>query len=210
MKKQSRSIRLLNFFTQFCFWATVLIGFFLLVSTVKGVWSGQAIIPSEVGERFSYKFPFFENDVQNLIVSNRSGAVETFEVNSESWQSMPMYLKWVMWLNPLLMVGFLFSMIYFFRQVVMKVYRGEFFDQYCIDSLKKLSIVMVVAWFYELIMRSVINVSLQTWLLNGENNFTIRIGTTSISLLIIALFMWSLSIIFQEGLVLKQDNELTV
>lgn len=210
MKKNISSIRLLYLLTQVAFWFTAFVGSIVVVLAIQGALANKPILPSELGDRFSYNFSFFESDIQSVQLTEEHNLMSNSSLSEQKLNEIPNYLKWIMWLNPVIMVGLIFAMIYYFRRLVIQVYKGEYFDIKCIQSLKTLSLILVVGWVYDLIIASVIRTSLQAYLQSSETHLSIKIGTPSMYMLIAALFIWSLSIVFQEGLRLKEENELTV
>ncbi len=204
MKKKSSSLRLLYILAQMSYWFIGIIGLFIVGMTIKGLVSGDPILPSELGERLSYNYSLFENNVDLVMADTQ------MEELNKSKGELPGFIKGIIWLHPIFMISLIFLMAHYFRRLVVQVYKGVYFADICIKSLKSLSLILFISWGYDLISSIAIKNIIGNYFSEAESYINITVGTPSIYLLVAALFVWALSIIFQEGLSLKEENELTV
>ncbi len=203
MNKKNSSIQLLNFLVQISYWFTIIVGSLAILFIIKILVTDGPILISELNEKLSYRFPFFENDLDSVEFPKMdSGEVLIKEA--------PSFFKWIIGFHSVIMVGLIFSMIHFFRSLVSLVNKGVFFASSCVKNLRRLAVVLAIIWGYDLFSGTVINLLVRSYYQTKGYRLTIGVESASFYMLLVALFVWALSIIFEEGLRLKSENELTV
>jgi hypothetical protein len=96
-----------------------------------------------------------------------------------------------------------------FRRFIINVYNGKYFDIDNIALLKRIAYTMAGVWVFTVFYGYFQYFYIATNMQFNSIEITSDVQTSS-DLLLGALFIWVLSHIFQKGVELKHDNELTI
>jgi len=205
-KQNAASVNIIYWITNVSFWFYVLVsffGFFLALGFITG-WVHNTQI--NIGVPLAY------NIIEKGVLHLNGDIIKvqfTQMYGNISIDDTPVYITRVYGVFIIIMLAILVYIFKTFKEFVSTIYRGCYFDRKNIMSLKRIAYAIVLVWFFRLVylifqyFYLVKNIEIKSADFSGQFQ-------TYPLILLFALFIWVLSHIFQKGVELQKENELTI
>ncbi len=201
-----RSVKIIYWMTQIVFWMFTATGFFaiffglgLLFNLLHDMKLNIGL-PIEIDLVETGKFSFGE------AISN----VQLKEINGKiQFESAPEIIQRIYGVFIIIIMSITYYLMLTFRKFITQVYKGSYFDRKNIMLLKRISYglfgmwILTVFYGYFQYFFLVKNLEFQTIVFTGKVE-------TYPAVLLFALLVWVLSHIFQKGVELENENQLTI
>lgn len=209
MKNQQKhfSILLIDGLTKVFFWFfagisavfVLLLIFHLLGFSPDGV-NLNVELPTSFKVLEEGTFKLGEN-VSSITITEASGKV--------NFDKAPRILSVSLALLVLPLIAALLYILWLFKDFTKNVKLGKVFDSVNISHLKRIAYIQVGSWFYLQVLVTVYNLFIVQRFEFNVVQFSYTNGKFS-EILILALFIWVLSHIFEKGAEMEEENRLTV
>ena len=207
--KRPTSIKIIYWITNITFWMFVVVailGTALVTALMFDVFSGdlQLHVGIPVG------INILETGILDLDLSSKYIDVQFTDMYGKiHFMDTPPDLGRIYGGYMLIILGIFLYIFLTFRKFINNVYKGKYFDIDNIYHLKKISYTLVGVWVF-----TAFYANFQYYYIAKNMQFNSIEITSDIqtypTILLGALFIWVLSHIFQKGVELKHDNELTI
>ena len=200
------SIKIIYWITNFTFWMYSVVAVIMLFVSVALFFGIFDDLQLHIGLPISVDLI----EKGSLTVSSTVIGVELVEMYGKvHFIDTPIFIGKLYGGFLLAIVTLTFYIFFIFRKFVTNVYLGAYFKLSNIALLKKIAYALLVIWFF-----TISYAYFQYYYIakNLEFESLIVVGDvkTSSEILLIALFIWVLSHIFQKGLELQEENDLTI
>lgn len=205
-KTTARSVKMIYWITQVFFWLFTAAGFFAIfigLGLVFNLLHNMQLnigLPIEMDLVETGRFSFGEITT-NVELKEIIGKIE--------FQNAPLIVQRIYGVFMILILSIAYYLMLTFRKFITQVYKGFYFDRTNIMLLKRISYGLLGMWIltvfygyfqYFFLVR---NLEFQSIVFKGEVE-------TYPAVLLFALLVWVLSHIFQKGVELENENQLTI
>lgn len=205
-KKTPQSVKIIYWITQFLFWL-------FSVSAIIAVFFGIALIFNLLDDvNLNIGLPVEAQVVESGLfqIGSESSSVQLKEmIGKLEFERVPSFLKRLYGLFMIIALCITFYLFLTFRKFIIHVYQGLYFDRKNIMLLKRIAYGLLGLWIFIVFYAYfqyfflVKNLQFESVTFNGKVE-------TYPAILICALIVWVLSHVFQKGVEIENENELTI
>lgn len=206
MNQKPTSVKVIYWMTNVLFWI------FAIASMFGIIFSGALIIGllNETSLNVVMPVAMDVGEVGLLEYNGKSIGVEFVEMYGKiHFIDAPREVARIFGVFMLIVLGMALYIFMTFKEFITNVYHGAYFDRSNIMLLKRISYALIAVWifsvFYAMFQKFYFIKHLTFETVNITNEYQTFNGV-----LITALLLWVLSHIFQKGVELERENELTI
>ena len=203
--QQVLSIKIIYWITNLTFWLYSFIAVVMLFFAIALFFSFFNDLQLNIGLPVSINFI----EKGSLSISNTPIGVELVEMFGQvHFINTPVFIGKIYSIFLLGIIIFTFYISFTFKKFISNVYKGAYFEFQNIILLKNIAYALLGIWIF-----SIVYAYFQYYYIARNlqfENLVVGDVKTSPEILLIALFIWVLSHIFQKGLELQEENNLTV
>jgi hypothetical protein len=206
MKKTSFSIKIIYWITQITFWLFNAVGIFAVGLAFALIF--KMIGPTQLNVGIPVSVDILEKG--SLALDGSIIQTQFVEMMGKiHFVDTPLFLGQVYGIFMLIMLGMFYFMFFTFRKFIINVYRGRFFDLGNTKLLKRIAYSFAIVWAFTAFYAYFQYFYIVKNLSYHSVEISANIETYPVVLLV-GLFIWVLSHIFQKGVELQEENNLTV